>query len=160
MVRLFPRQAEAFAHGDKNDLTAFFKFFPDNVVDKFLVVKSARKVCSEIIAAKVEGRTFQELLRDGNWIRPYWDIEYYADAPVEVGAARRRVINAFHKLLNVVFPFIGETFDKEKTKWSDSEVQGQFPLCIRRPRHCVRVQPGQRGPGPAARASPVWAAVD
>jgi hypothetical protein len=138
MVRLFPRQADAFAHGDTNGLTAFFKFFPDNV-DKFLVVKSARKICTEIVDGRVETRTFQELLRDGNWIRPYWDIEYYADAPVEVGAARRRVIPAFHKLLREVFPFIGEEFDEEKTRWSDSS--GQYGERYKVSFHCVYADP-------------------
>ena len=135
MVRLFSRQADAFAHGDKNGLTAFFKFFPDGK-DRFIVVKSARKVCSEIIGGK--SRTFQELLRDGSWIRPFWDIEYYPES--ELNPTRRGlIITAFHKVLDSVFSFIGETFNKDFCKWSDSS--GQYEGRYKASFHCVYADP-------------------
>lgn len=132
----FPRQAEAFEHGDIKKLKVFFKVFcPPAYKDSFMTCKTQRAVAMNILKAPLPYRTIQELLRDhdNTWLCPYWDIECYANRD------RAAVIRAFDKVCETTFTFIDETFNPAFCKWSDSSglENNKYKFSL----HCVYADP-------------------
>ena len=136
-MKVHSRQADAFAEGDKNGYTVFFKAFPEGR-DRFLTCKHKKTLAKNIIGAPDECRTFQEIIRDGTWINPYWDLDIMLPKlPDDLAQRRKKIMLAFEELCHVVFPSLGETFDKTKLKWSDSsgKTENGFKISL----HCVYV---------------------
>ena len=111
-MKSFSRQAAAFEYADKNGCTVFFKAFSPTGVGRFFTCKHVRQLSRGIHKRLSPLTTCQELLRDGKWLFPYWDLD--AELPKE-GATidRNKVITAFEQLCEKAFPFIDTTFDRD-----------------------------------------------
>jgi len=130
-MKSFGRQAECFEYADKNGCTVFFKAFTPVGQTLFFTCKQVRQLSRGIHKRLTPLTTSQELLRDGKWLFPYWDLD--AEVPKE-GASidREKVIAAFEKMCQRAFPFIDTTFDRDFLQWSDSsgEVDGKFKFSL------------------------------
>jgi len=137
-MKSFARQKVCFAYADQNGCTVFFKAFSPTGVTHFFTCKQIRQLSRGIHKRLTPLTTCQELLRDGKWLYPYWDLD--AELPKE-GATidRSKVIVAFEKLCEKVFPFIGTTFDRDFLQWSDSsgEVNDHYKFSL----HAVYTDP-------------------
>ena len=130
----FAKQAECFEHADKNRLTVFFKAFIQGRT-RFFCCRHVRELSKSIIKRISPMETSQEILRDGKWLFPYWDLDAYLP-----NADRRdSVIKAFEKLCEKVFPLIDVCFDREYLEWSESsgDTDSGFKLSL----HAVYTDP-------------------
>ena len=138
---LHDRQAQAFEYADQHKLPVHFKIFPPpEGRDRFASCKSQKGLAKNIYKSKFDRQTCQELLRDGCcWLSPYWDIDLYTIDVDNLVETRRKIITAFNKMCEVVFPTISETFNPAFCKWSDSSgvVDNKFKVSL----HCVYTDP-------------------
>jgi len=132
----FARQADCFHNGDTNGFNVFFKAFPQGV-PRFFCCKHNRLLAKGIHSRREPFETCQELLRDGKWLFPYWDLDAH------LGAAdptlREKVMTDFEKLCAKVFPYLNETFNSEFLEWSDSS--GDTPSGYKLSLHAVYTDP-------------------
>ena len=137
---LHDRQADAFVYADTKKLPVHFKVFPPpGGRDRFASCKTQKGLAKNIAKSEYDRRTCQELLRDGSWLSPYWDIDLYTIDVENLVETRRSIITAFNELCTVVFPMISEKFEPTLCKWSDSSgvVNGKFKVSL----HCVYTDP-------------------
>jgi len=141
-MKSFTRQADCFKYADSNGMSVFFKAFQGEW-GRFHCCKSIRDLSKGIhfgsyLATGSNPRTAQELLRDGKWLYPYWDLDakFATKCPDDL---RLLVVEAFEKVCEKVFTFIGEKFERSFLEWSDSsgEVEGGYKLSM----HAVYTDP-------------------
>ena len=118
-MKSFDRQAECFEYADKNGLAIFFKAFIQQRT-RFYCCKNVREWCKGIHRRTAPLETSQELLRDGKWLAPYWDLDAYFPTDEGFETRRHNVITAFEKLLELVLPLIDVEFDRDCLERSDS----------------------------------------
>lgn len=138
-MKTFPRQAQAFEYADSNALPVLFKVFPPPTWShRFSACGTQAELAKFIMKRQFDGRTCQELLRDGTWLSPYWDIDQYTEV-TDIREHRKQLITAFELVCTKVFPLIGETFNPVFCRWSDSSGvdDGKFKVSL----HCVYIDP-------------------
>ena len=137
-MKSFDRQAECFEYADKNGLSIFFKAFIQQRT-RFYCCKNVREWCKGIHRRAAPLETSQELLRDGKWLAPYWDLDAYFKNDEGFETRRHEVIVSFEKLLETVLPLISVTFDRDCLEWSDSSgaTDSGFKLSL----HAVTLTP-------------------
>ena len=132
----FARQADCFQNADKHACTVFFKAFTQGV-PRFFCCMNNRLLAKGIHSRREPFDTCQELLRDGKWLFPYWDLDAHLGAPYP--SLREEVMTDFEKLCAKVFPYINETFNTEFLEWSDSS--GDTPSGYKLSLHAVYTDP-------------------
>ena len=143
MTRLeltFPSQAAAFSAADAKGWNCFYKVFPQGK-HMYGICPNNKGLARLILRADPEDRTYQELMRDGQKIATYWDIDAeYDSAPTDVVACRKTLITAFEGLLATAFPdILREAFRPHFMRWSDSSgaYKGGWKLSL----HAVYADP-------------------
>ena len=141
-MKSFTRQAECFKYADSNGMSVFFKAYQGEW-GRFHCCKSIRDLSKSIhfggyLSTGSSPRTSQELLRDGKWLYPYWDLDAKFTTKFS-DDLRMKVVSAFEKLCEKVFPFIGCVFERSFLEWSDSsgEVKDGYKLSL----HAVYTNP-------------------
>ena len=116
---VFTSQASAFAAADTRGWKGFYKVFPEG--KHMYGIMPTNKWLARIILASND-RTYQELMRHGWPLATYWDIDAeFEEKPDNVKETRKKLIEAFHKVLADVFPsLLREPFKQHFMRWADS----------------------------------------